>query len=208
MMKTVLAVAIAVSAIAPVPANAQFGGLLNRGGQESNAPDAKAFLDSFVESYTQVVTAQIHFSEALGLKEQVDLLKAEQQALGSGSIDSDRLEKVSEVSANAQRAINERQEAQPQLDASAKQAYGKGLISLFEGIMTGRDVVRNAEAVGSSLGSNPMSMAGSGRTAAYVVKAAPEYLRGLQQSGKLAIEFGRDNGIEAPSNATGMLEGM
>jgi len=208
MKLTLISVAIAIGVSVSMPANAQFGGLLNRGGSESAAPDAKAFVDSFVTSYTQVITAQVHFSEALGLKDQVQLLQAEQSALGSGTIDSDRLKKVSEVSANAQKAIDERQSEQPALDAESKVAYGKGLGSLFQGLMTGRSVVQNAQAVGSSLGNNPMNLAGSGRTAAYVVKESPGYLKNLQQSAKLAMAFGKNNGIEAPANATSMLGDM
>lgn len=208
-MKTIfLALAISAALAAAPVANAQFGGLLNRGGQQADAPDAEAFVDSFVTSYTQVLTAQVHFAEALGLKDQVDLLKAEQQALGSGSIDTDRLKKISEVSTNAQRAIDARQQEQPALDAQSKAAYGKGLVSLLEGVVTGREVVQNAQAVGSSLGSNPMSLMGSARTASYVVKESPGYLKNLQQSARMAMQFGKDNGIEAPSNATSLLDGM
>ena len=163
MKKIFLALAVSAAILSPCASNAQFGGLLNRNEQPTNAPDTKAFVDSFVTSNNHLLTAQIHFAEALGLKDQVDLLKAEQQALGSGSIDTDRLKKVSEVSANAQRAIDERQGAQPALDAEAKAAYGEGLVSLFSGVMTGRDVVKNAQAVGSSLGSNPMSLMEIGR---------------------------------------------
>lgn len=208
MKLTLAALAMAISLSVAAPANAQFGGMLNRGGGETTAPDSQAFVDSFVTSYTQVLTAQVHFSEALGLKDQVQLLQAEQSALGSGTIDTDRLKKVSQVSADAQKAIDERQQAQPALDAESKIAFGKGLGSLFEGVMTGRTVVQNAEAVSSGLGRNPMNLVGSGRTAAYVVKESPGYLKNLQQSAKLAMEFGKNNGIEAPSNATSMLEGL
>lgn len=205
-MKTfLLAAAVSMALLAPAASHAQFGSLINRGGEQANAPDAEAFVDSFVESYAHVLTAQAHFSEALGLKEQVDGLKAEQQALGSGSIDTDRLKKVSEVSANAQRAIDERQQAQPAMDAQAKLAYGQGLGALVNGLVTGRDVVGNAKSVGSSLGGNPMALMGAGKTAAYVVKAAPGYLKNLQASAKLALEFGKSNGIEAPANATSLL---
>lgn len=208
-MKTIfLAAAISMTLLIPTSTQAQFGSLMNRGGEQSNAPDAKAFVASFVESYSQVLTAQVHFSEALGLKDQVDLLKAEQQAMASGSVDTERLKKVSEVSANAQRAIDERQQAQPELDTEAKAAYGKGLGSLFDGLMTGRDVVSNAQAVGNSLGSNPMSLMGAGKTAAFVVKEAPGYLKNLQESAKLAMAFGKSNGVEAPANATSLLGDM
>lgn len=208
MKKIFLALAVSAAILSPCASNAQFGGLLNRNEQQSNAPDAKAFVSSFVTSNNHLLTAQVHFAEALGLKDQVELLKAEQQALGSGSIDTDRLKKVSEVSANAQRAIDERQGAQPALDAEAKAAYGEGLISLFSGVMTGRDVVKNAQAVGSSLGSNPMSLMGDARTAAYVVKEAPAYLKNMQSSAKAAMQFGKNNGVEAPSNATSLLDDM
>lgn len=211
MKNTVLAIAITLAAVAihAPQAAAQFGGLLNRGGgEQAAAPGAQAFVDSFVTSYTQVITAQVYFSEALGLKDQVDLLKAEQQALGSGAVDSDRLKKVSEVSANAQRAIEERQQAQPALDASSKDAYGKGLIALFEGVMTGREVAQNAGGISAGIGSNPMNLVGAGRTAAYVVKEVPGYLKNLKASAKLAMEFGKNNGIKAPANATGLLEGL
>lgn len=208
MKKIVLAAAVSAALVFAAPSHAQFGNLLNRGGEQSNAGDAQAVVDSFVTSYGQVLTAQVHFAEALGLQTQVDELRAQQEVLGSGSIDTERLEKVSEVSESAQRAINERQQAQPELDANAKAAYGAGLVSLFEGIMTGRDVVTNASAVGSSLGSNPAAMMGSGRTAAYVVRQAPGYLRTVQETARMAVEFGQSNGIEAPSNATSLLEGM
>ena len=50
-MKTILlAAVVSMALLAPTASNAQFGSLINRGGEQANAPDAKAFVDSFVES--------------------------------------------------------------------------------------------------------------------------------------------------------------
>jgi len=209
MKKSILVLALALSGLHTLPAAAQFGGLLNRsGGGQAAAPDAQAFVDSFIRSQGQVVTAQVYFAEALNLKDVADGLRAEQQAFGSGTIDTDRLKKISEVSANAQRAIDERQQAQPELDAASREIYGKGLLSLFEGLKSGREVVQNAQAVSSGLGSNPLALVGSGRTALHVVKQAPGYLKSLQQSARMAMQFGKNNGVQAPATATSMLDDM
>ncbi|MFX5747649.1 hypothetical protein ABTE19_22245, partial [Acinetobacter baumannii] len=56
---------------------------------------------------------------------------AERQALSSGSVSVDAMKKSVSVSDAAQAAINERQAAQPELNAESKQHYAEGLVSLL-----------------------------------------------------------------------------
>ena len=98
------------------------------------APDEaaqEALVRRFVSSQSHSLQAQTSFARAFGLAEQVQLLEAERQALSSGSVSVDAMKKSVSVSEAAQAAIDERQAAQPELNAESKQHYAEGLVSLL-----------------------------------------------------------------------------
>ena len=136
---TALAVAIAAATLS-MPAHAGLGKLkdlagaatgTSAGASSAAAPDEaaqEALVRRFVSSQSHSLQAQTSFARAFGLAEQVQLLEAERQALSSGSVSVDAMKKSVSVSEAAQAAIDERQAAQPELNAESKQHYAEGLV--------------------------------------------------------------------------------
>lgn len=193
------------------PVHAQFGGKLDGllGGKTNNATSGSVeqMVGKFVESNGHVIGAQIKFAEAFGLQDQVALLQAEQKALASGATDTDAMKKTKAVSKDAQVAIDARMAEQPELTAESRVTYGEGLVSYIKGLAAARQTAQIAKSAASAFG-NPLSLVGNARAGAYVVKEAPDYFKTLQQSSRMAIEYGRRNNIEPPSDATSLLDGM
>lgn len=209
-------IVVALGVLACSSSYAQFGGLLKKlpgldGGSQSTSEASGSLVTNFVESYQYVIQAQIHFAEAFDLQDQVALLEAEQQALSSGQVDNDVLEKVRSTSESVDIAISERMEAQPELNEEGRASYTQGLISYFSGLLSAKGMVESAQSSGVSLGGSSLSSLSSLRGAssmAYVAKELPGYFSGLQSTGKMMLEYGSRNDIEAPSNATGLLDSL
>jgi hypothetical protein len=191
---------------------AQFGGLKKLsglgGGDEDASQGSGSLVTSFVESYQDVIQAQIYFATAFDLQDQVALLEAEQKSLSSGPTDGEGLEKVKSTSESVDRAIKERMEAQPELSEEGRESYTQGLFSYFSGLLGAKGVVDSARSTGMSLGGNPLSSLSGAGSAAYVAKELPSYFSGLQSTGKMLLEYGSRNNVEAPSNATSLLNGV
>lgn len=201
----VLSVATVVLSIFST-AHAQIPGFGRASSDDSQS--SSNLLESFSMSSKHNVDAQSHFAAALGLQDQVQLLQAEQSALSSGQIDQESTEKAISVSARAQEAIATRIASQPELSAEGKESYLQGLISYFLAIATARDVVTAAKEVGGSSLGNPLAAARQASSSIFVARQAPNYLKNLQENASMLIEFGQQNGIEPPENATALLDSL
>ena len=207
-MKKVIAVLTSATLIMGLitTTQAQIPGFGRGGSDDTEA--ANNLLESFRISSKHNVDAQSLFATALGLQDQVLLLQAEQSALSSGQVDQESTEKAISVSASVQEAIAARIASQPELSAEGKESYLQGLISYFLAISTARDVVSAAQEAGSSSMANPLAAARQAGSALFVARAAPTYLKSLQENASSLIAFGRQNGIEPPDNATELLDSL
>ncbi len=161
----------------------------------------------FVSSQSHSLQAQTSFARAFGLAEQVQLLEAERQALSSGSVSVDAMKKSVSVSEAAQAAINERQAAQPELNAESKQHYAEGLVCCWrraEAQKLGGEA-SNFTAGMKNLGATRRPSAAS-CAGAWVAKESPGFIQGLYGSTKSAVTFARKSKVKVPSNADSMLD--
>ena len=207
---TALVVAIAAATLS-MPAHAGLGKLKDLAGAATGtssssassaaAPDEasqEALVRRFVSSQSHSLQAQTSFARAFGLAEQVQLLEAERQALSSGSVSVDAMKKSVSVSEAAQAAINERQAAQPELNAESKQHYAEGLVSLLA-----------SAAEAQNLGATQLATVGRKLAAgAWVAKESPGFIQGLYGSTKSAVTFARKSKVKVPSNADSMLDSI
>lgn len=205
MKKFRVILACALLAAASLPAHAQFGNLLGKK-ENTGAAGPDQIVAKFVESQTHIIGAQIKFAEAFDLQDQVTLLRAEQQALTGDQVDTSALKKSREVSDGAQAAIEARMTEQPELDAGGKSAYGEGLLSYAKGLLAAKQTLDAAQAAGRSLGVG--SLTSGGRAAMFVVKESPGYFNSLRTSSRMVFEYGKRNKLEAPADATSMLDGL
>lgn len=219
---TAFALAIAAAAVA-LPAHAQLGKLKGLVGGSPSASEAgsagvpdeaaqEALVQRFVLSQSHSLQAQSSFAKAFGLAEQVQLLEAERLALSSGAVDVAQMKKAASVSESAQKAIDERLAAQPELSAESKQHYAEGLVSLLESALEGRKLSAEAGNFAAGMKSmGPTQLATLGRklaAGAWVAKESPGYLRGLYGSTKSAMTFARAAKIPVPGNADAALDSL
>lgn len=209
-MKKTLVFALAVLILGSTSvAHAQFSKLKGlTGGNQASDGSAEAVVDHFVGSYGEVLAAQVKFSEAFDLQDQVALLQAEQKAISSGQIDTDALKKTKKISEEADRAIQEKMAAQPELSGASRATFTEGLVHYGKGLVTAKQTVDAAQGAASSLAGNPLTMTGKARTGAYVAREVPGYFRNLQKSTQMVFDYGRRNHIEPPSDATSLLAGL
>lgn len=217
---TALALAIAAATLS-MPAHAGLGKLKDLAGGSTGsssstssaaAPDEaaqEALVRRFVSSQSHSLHAQTSFARAFGLAEQVQLLEAERQALSSGSVSVDAMKKSVSVSEAAQAAIDERQAAQPELNAESKQHYAEGLVSLLASAAEAQKLggeASNFTAGMKNLGATQMATVGRKLAAgAWVAKESPGFIQGLYGSTKSAVTFAKKSKVKVPSNADSML---
>ena len=211
MKKTLIAAAL-VAACAAVPAHA---GLKLPGMGRSDAataadaaPSADALVTSFAASQAMVVNAQASLADALDLKDEVLKLQAEQKRLSSGQNDIDAMKKTREFSDAAQAAIDAKLATQPQLTAEQRAAFAKSLLSYAEALVGARNLLLTSQQYVASMGANPMGLLGGAKSALWVGKQVPGYVKGLGTSSKQLFDYARRNNIKTPANATAALDGL
>lgn len=211
MKKSVVAAAIAIACLS-TPAMAQLKlpslGGKSKSSESAPAPSGDALVLAFSEANRQLLTAQSSLLEALGLKDELAKLQAEQKALGSGALDTAALKKISHISDSASAAIAKSMEAQPKLSAEARKTFARGLVEYLAAAVAARELVAQAQQFTASATGNPLSLVGKAGTAMYVVKEAPGYMKNIGTTTKALFAFAKRNNIEIPANATAQLDGL
>jgi hypothetical protein len=203
-------IAITASLAFAGAAQAQFGGLGGLvGGSKSGSANAGADLGpqqdqlsrTYVAAGKDVLTANDHFADALGIKAQVVNATATADSISAKNIeDQDKA-----ISANAA-AISDAMKAGATLkDGEAKAKYVKGLVSLAVALKKYKDMGPAAQSFGSSLSSASPTMLPKLQAGAYIVKSLPSSVTNLSNSLKSAIDFAKSNGVEVPADATSVL---
>lgn len=212
MNRNIFAVALLAMATASIPAHAQVSALFGKKpaapATGAPAPTGDALVDSFGQAQGHVFSAQHSLAEALGLKDQLALLQAEQKAMASGQVDLDAMKKRRTLADSVQAAIDARMVEQPELGAGSRAKFTEGLVSYIKAAVSSRAIVMQAQAYGQSIGLNPMALLGKARGAAYVVKEAPGFVKGMTGTTKALLAYAKRNKIEVPKNATAALDGL
>lgn len=194
-------------------ANAQFHLPGALGGSASNSSsDALAAQDSLVKSFVasqmEVLTAQSLLAQAYGLKDQAELLDAQQKALQGGAVDTDTLEKTVDISSKANDDIAAQQSKQATLTAAEKDYYAQSLPHFARGVMGTREVIVQAEKFTSTAKGSMSGLAGltTGmaklKAGVFVAKATPSYSKNLFDVFRKTMSISQSNGVKVPSDAT------
>jgi len=211
-MKKLLIAATVVVALAAAPsANAQFSKLpfgKKSADKDAGAADGTALVSTFDRSQALVLSAQTHLTDALGLKDQLALLQAEQKAMSSGQTDTDALKKRRALSDAAQKAIDARVAEQPELSDAARGRFAEGLVDYVKAVGSTGELTAQASGFMKNAGANPMALMGNAKTAAYVGKEVPGYVKGLGSTTRALLQYAKRNSIAAPANATAALDGL
>lgn len=168
-----------------------------------------ALILSFVTSQAHLLSAQANFLEAFDLKDDASLLRTERDSLSSGAVDNSKLKKIESISEEAQKKIDAKMAEEREISANGRELYSAGLINFTAALMEGVKTVEAAKQFVGSAKSNPLALlSNEARSAAYVAKEAPGYFINLKKSAGMAISYGKRNKIEAPADATSMMDDM
>ena len=83
-------------------------------------------IQRYLEAQIEAVTAQRRISEAFDLHDQAGMMDAEIQALSSGSLSKDELERTTEVTRSAQKVLEEKIASGEQLTDEGRKEYQEG----------------------------------------------------------------------------------
>lgn len=171
-------------------------------------PNADALVVTFSQSQGLVLKAQETFASALGMKDEVTLLQAEQKAMASGAVDVESMKKRKAVSESTQQAIDARMAAQPELTAAARTEFSHGLVDYLKAVVGARNLLLQAQQFTGSIGANPLAVVGKAKSAMYVGKETPGYVKNMAGTTKALLAYAKRNNIETPKNATAALDGL
>ncbi len=194
----------ATSIILANSAFAQLGGLGGLGGSKagnSGGVSAEALVKSYVSGTKSVHTADAKLLSALGLKEEA--AKAELQAnnLTEGATAS-ALEEAAKVQTENSKAIAAKLDGQKvALSAEGKKEFTSGLVNLAKGIKDYTNMSSDVKSFKPSM----TSVGGAASAAMFVVKSLPDDTTNLIGTLKKAVSFAKENKIEVPKEATGLL---
>lgn len=169
------------------------------------APSGDTLIDAFQASHFSVVQAQGQLAAALGLKDKAAMIDAEIKRFGSGQLDLDAMKKSREISQDMAAAIQAKMDEKPQLTAEQRDYFTAGLIHYAKAVVGARALVLQAQQFTASVGSNPMALMGKARTALWVGKETPGYVKGMGGATRQLFSFAKSNGIKPPANATAAL---
>lgn len=189
----------------PMASHAQFGGLMGGGKSATGGADLGAQQDAMVKTYVaagrDVLTANGHLSQALGIKAQSTNAAATSDSLSAKDVEA----QDKAISADAQ-AMAEALKGGAQLkDAESKATYAKGLVVMVAGVKKYVDMKKDIQSFSSGLSSaSPLQMGKLG-AGVYVAKNFPTSVTNLTAVLKNAIDFAKSNGVEIPKDATSLL---
>jgi hypothetical protein len=192
-------------------AHAQLGGLggLLGGGKSSASSNAGGDLSGqqtqlarhYVEAGKNVMTANDHFADALGIKAQIVNANTTADSLSASDIEA----QDKAISANATAVSNAMKAGATLKDAESKQKYTQGMISLVSAIKKYKDMSSAAQGFSSGLSNASPMLLPQLQSGVYIVKSLPGSVSNLTTSLKSAMDFAKSNGVEVPADATSVL---
>jgi len=193
--KLVFALALAVTG----PAHAQLGGLLGGGG---GGASPESIVTTYVAGAKLVLNAQERLLSAIGRKEEAARAALNAQNLTTGATKQD-LEDAAKTQTENSKILEEGLKAkETALDAESKVVYAQGLASLGGGV--GKYVGLVPQLKNFKPGITSIGNAALG--AVYVAQTLPSNVTSLQSTLSAAIDFGKNQGVEIPADATAALK--
>lgn len=210
-MKSIVTASLVIALAGASPlVQAQFGSLLgNLKGGASAAGSGSANLGaqqdvlarSYVAAGKDVLTANGHLAEALGIKAQAVNASATADSLSAKDIEAQD-KAISAESAAVSEALKSGVALK---DADAKAKYAQGLLFLVSGVKKYMDMGKDVQSFTAGMSSvSPMQLP-SLQSGLYIAKSLPTSVSNLSSVLKSAIDFAKTNGVEVPKDATSLL---
>lgn len=208
--------AIAVTLILiPLASMAQFGGIkipgIGGGDSKSAGGDTVAQNDALVKSYVQankeVLVANSHMEDALGLKDAAAASAATAAALTEGATTGNLKDADKAVSESTDAVASELAKG-PKLDAESKKKYANGLAALGRSLVKYINMRQPAQGFAEGLKSVSPMMLPKLQSGAFIVQELPGSVTRLTTSLKNAVSFAKTNNIPVPDDATKALSAL
>lgn len=185
---------------------AQFGGIGaalvgGKAGSGDSSVSPEGLVKSYVGGTKQVMSADVNFLKALGLKdhaaqEELAAKNLTEGATSSGLEDAARVQTASSVAlaeAMSAKTVN--------MSAASKKTYALGLVDLTKGLRSYMGMSSDVKAFKPS----PTSLGAAADSAMYIVKSLPDSITNLKDTLMRAVAFAKENKIEVPADATSLL---
>lgn len=208
-MKKIIALSLASAILSITPlSHAQFGNLLGsaKSGSSSSAnADMGAQQDQLVRTYVaagkDVLTANSHLAEALGIKAQVIDATATSDSLSAKDIEA----QDKAISASTAELSEALKSGATLKDTQAKTKYAQGLLFLATGVKKYTNMGKDAQSFTSGLsGVSPLQIS-KFQSGVYIAKGVPTSVSNLTSVLKSAVDFAKSNGVDIPKDATSLL---
>ncbi|MCA1324438.1 hypothetical protein [Herbaspirillum sp. alder98] len=205
-MKKSFAVAfVSIALTLPMASFAQFGNLLGGSKSSSGGADLSGQQTQLVRNYAaagkDVLTANGHISEALGIKAQAVNASATSDSMSASELEA----QDKAISANAEAVSSALKSGATLKDGESKKKYAQGLLSLALGLKKYVGMRNDAQNFANGLSSaSPLQLPGL-QSGAYIAKSLPSNVSNLSGVLKNAVDFAKSNGVEVPADATSLL---
>jgi len=186
------------------------GSAVTGGGSASSADlgnQQDALVRNYVAANKDVLNANTHMAEALGLKDQAATAKATSDALTEGAT-KDSLEASNKAVSASTDAVAVELAKQPVLDAKSKSTFSAGLVKLAAGVTKYVVVGKNVKDMSSGLSSASPTMLPKLQSAVYIAKSFPGSMSNVSTALKNAIAFAQSHDIPVPDDATQALAAL
>jgi hypothetical protein len=201
---------------------ASFGGLKSKLGVGKNDTEKPAdeegvpSLDSLVETQSGIVktlvaglqdyaAGQAQVAKSLGLKEEVDKLESEQEALASGNVnDKSSIDKSMKITSSAQKAIDKKIAEGGTLSAESKVEFAKALPFYAKGTLNTIKLLPEVKDWGTSASSviKSAGLMNAGKlkskldTGLFIVSKLPKYMKTAKKRNGSLMAFSKKNEID------------
>ncbi len=202
-MVSILGVAIATASGASF---AQFSGIGSAlvGGKATSGGSSvspEGLVKSYVGGTKQVMSADVNFLNALGLKDHAAREELAAKNLTEGSTSS-ALEDAAKVQTENSAAMAEAMSGKSvTMSAASKKKYALGLVDLTKGLRSYMGMSSDVK----NFKPSPTSLGASADSAMYIVKSLPDSITNLKDTLMRAVAFAKENKIEVPADATSLL---
>lgn len=191
------------------------GGASSSGSSDA-AVTSDALVTSFIQSNTQILTAQKFLALAYDQKDKAALLESEAKALQSDGVGADELKKAVELSQKTNEELAAKQAEKAKLSEQEKQYYVQSLPYFVRGVAGTKKLVGEVASFGSS---SKQSMMGGGlsalrggmgklKEAMVIAKATPGYSKSVFDTFRKTVMIGKSNKVKMPADATAALAGL
>ena len=186
----------------------------------TSTADAGGMQDSLIKKYVDAArdinTAQTHLANAFGLKDKTTLLEATGKALESGAVDKSSIEKQMSLSNTLSEEIKKKIAGGAQLSDEGKKEYAASLEPLATGVMKvsklSPDLATFADSAKQQLSSGSLvekaQITNKLSSGMYLVTNAPSFISNTSSSLKQILNYGQNNKIPLPKEATDILGGL